>query len=425
MTHETPAPCGDDLKTLLSRYVDSELPADERLRVEEHTASCSGCRELLTIFQRNETLLGSSLATEKFGGELIESVMAEIRRDGLSAEARPVEDGAWEWLRGRPLVSSAAAALLAAGLVGLIGLSQNSRLGDLKRQLAAARTGIDDLAAAQQEQTRIAAARADEYERLIRGMRAEDALRLAPERWMLAYVEPTQPHHLVVRASFDGLLFRSFDVYRREEREPSDAFRRLNGERRLHKAEFTDASAAPGQGYVYKFRAYRGSGDTDFMESMPIALRLPLGLRLSPEKSVRIRCDEVARNLKVAVFTLEREVGGRTLSERFHVEPGRRIGEVRDVPGAGRIDFRTDVVLERLEEGNQTLAVSYTEPLLGPDGRPVLKRIEGGTFVPETAQRDEVLSVRSNLRCQLRPSSGAEGLVDLWKGGWILVRAAE
>ena len=30
--------CGDDLKTLLSRYVDGELSPEERARVEEHTA---------------------------------------------------------------------------------------------------------------------------------------------------------------------------------------------------------------------------------------------------------------------------------------------------------------------------------------------------------------------------------------------------
>jgi hypothetical protein len=241
---------------------------------------------------------------------------------------------------------------------------------------------------------------------------------------MLAYVEPTQPHHRVVRARFDDAMYRSFDVYRRGEHEPAEAFRRLNGDRRLTRPEYTDSGADADRGYVYKFRAYRGSGETDFAESHPIALRLPPSPRLDPEKALRVRCEEVARNLREAIFTLEREVAGRTVSQRFHVSPGQRIGEVRDVPGAGRVDFRTELVLERLQEGNQTLAVSYTEPALAADGRPVLKRIENGTFVPETVQRDEVLSVRTNLRCSLKPVAG-EGGVELWKGGWLQVRASE
>jgi hypothetical protein len=426
MNRDSLPPCGDDRKTQLSRYVDDELAPDERARLDEHLADCTPCRELLAVFQRNETLLGGSLATEKFGGEVIESVMAEIRRDGPSAEARPVEDGIWEWLRARPLLSSAATALLAAGLVGLAMIGQGSKLGAVQTALGRTQHRLEELGHAQQEIARAAADQADEYERLIRGLRAEDALRQAPERWMLAYVEPSQPHHLVVRASFNRQVYHTFDVYRRDEQKPDEAYRRLNGDRRLPQAEYVDGSAVPGQGYVYKFRAYRSGADADFVESLPVALRLPVVPGLAPERSLRLRCEEVARNLKLAVFTLERFVQGRTVAERFHVEPGQRIGEVRDVPGAGRIDFRTNLVLDRLEEGNQTLAVSYTEAVLGPDGRPVLKRLaDGGAFVPETVQRDEVLSVRSNLRCQLRSVDGPAESISLWKGGWLKVRAAD
>jgi len=64
--------CGDDMKTLLSRYVDGELSADERARVDEHIVACNPCRELLQIFQKNESLLSNALSTESFGNAVIE-----------------------------------------------------------------------------------------------------------------------------------------------------------------------------------------------------------------------------------------------------------------------------------------------------------------------------------------------------------------
>ena len=58
--------CGDDMKTLLSRHVDGELSPEERARVEEHVAACAPCRELLQIFQKNESILSNALSTASF-----------------------------------------------------------------------------------------------------------------------------------------------------------------------------------------------------------------------------------------------------------------------------------------------------------------------------------------------------------------------
>src|SRR6266513_567109 len=128
MEGKTPMACGDDMKTLLSRHVDGELSAEERARVEEHVAACAPCRELLQLFQKNESILSNALSTESFGNAVIESVISEIKRDGQPIEARPVEEGATEWFRSRPILQLAAAALLVIGLVVVLNASHNRDL---------------------------------------------------------------------------------------------------------------------------------------------------------------------------------------------------------------------------------------------------------------------------------------------------------
>src|SRR5437764_2430247 len=104
MEGKSPMACGDDLKTLLSRYVDGELSADERTAVEEHVSSCAPCRELLQIFQKNESLLSNALSTESFGNTVIEAVIGELKREGAPAEASAVEEEAPEAFRVRPIL---------------------------------------------------------------------------------------------------------------------------------------------------------------------------------------------------------------------------------------------------------------------------------------------------------------------------------
>src|SRR5262249_34297576 len=91
MEGRTPMSCGDDLKTLLSRYVDGELSSAERTRVDEHLVTCAPCRELLQIFQKNESLLSNALSTESFGNTVIEAVLSEIKSaDEMSSDGHPV-----------------------------------------------------------------------------------------------------------------------------------------------------------------------------------------------------------------------------------------------------------------------------------------------------------------------------------------------
>ena len=409
--------CGDDLKILISRHVDGELSPEERGRVEEHLAACAPCREMLELFRKNESILSNALSTESFGNAVIESVINEIKREGLP-EAKPVEESPFEWLRSRPILPLAAAALFIMGLVGILSFTHDRQISAVKGRFEAQ---LQSMSAKQQQQTEIVAKQSDDYEKLIRELRTEEALRRAPQGFVLAFMDT--PHHLVVRANFDAKLYGSFTVYRRGESEGDDRYVRMNGERRMESAEYVDTSVKRGNAYVYKFRAFRSSKEDDFIESLPIVMRVPKSQELAPEKSIRVQCVDIAVNFKLAKFLLHRVVGGRTVTEEFLVKPGEAVGDLREVPGFGRIDFRTGLTLERLVEGNQTLPVSYTTPQLDAEGKPVIKNFDGSTVEVATMQHEGVLSIRPNLRAFFR--SGAAADIDLWKGSWIQVRAQE
>jgi len=406
--------CGDDLKTLLSRYVDGELSPEERTRVDEHVAACVACREMLQIFQKNESLLSNALSTESFGNTVIEAVLTEIKRDEVPAEAKAVEE-APEVSRFKPMLQLAAAVLLVVGLIVMLNGSHSRELSDLQARL-------NKVVGIQQELTLRLSTTQEESNQLFRSMRTQDALRYAPEGWGLGYITP---QHLVVRASFDPKLYGAFALYRHAEGEADDRFVKLNGAR-LESPEYIDASVKPGQAYVYKFRAFRSTREDDFVESLPIIMRVPRVQELAPEKGIRVQCVDIAVTHKLAKFILNRVIDGHTVSEEFLVKPGERLGDVRDVAGVGTVDFRTNLTLDRLEDGNQTLAVSYVRALLDSNGQPIMESIsKNGTVVVKTENQEGVLSIRPNLRAFFRTSGAATADVDLWKGSWMQVRAQD
>jgi len=402
-------PCGDDLKTLLSRYVDGELSPEERTHVDEHVAACVPCRDLLQLFQKNESLLSNALSTESFGNTVIEAVISEIKRDGIPAEAKPVEE-VLELSRFKPALQLAAAALLIVGLVAVLSSSHG-------REMTALQSRLEQMSKSQEDLARRVATSQEESNQLILSMRTSDALLRAPEAWGLGYITP---QHIVVRASFDPKLYGAFALYRHAEGQSDDQFTKLNNAR-LESPEYIDTSVKPGQAYVYKFRAFRSAREDDFVESFPMIMRVPRVQELAPEKGIRVQCIDIAVTHKLAKFVLNRVVDGRTVSEEFLVKPGERLGEVR-----GNVDFRTNLTLDRLEDGNQTLAVSYVRALLDSNGQPIMDSIsKNGTVVVKTEQQEGVLSIRPNLRAFFRTAGAAAADVDLWKGSWLQVRAQD
>lgn len=410
--------CGDDVKTLLSRYVDGELSPEERSRVEEHTASCAPCRELLQIFQKNESLLSNALSTESFGNAVIESVISEIKREAAPVEAKPVDDGPAEmWVRSRPFLQLAAAAALIIGLVVVLNASHKTELEKMAVQVKSLSTKV-------QENSQNVSRMIDEHERTVAALRFDDALRRTPDQTTYAYVDA---RHLIVKSSFDLKKYGAFELYRRGEGEANDRYVRVNGDRRLDSPEFIDTTVKPGQAYVYKFRAFRSAKDEEFTESHPITMRVPRtpDQQLAVERSIRIQCVDIGYTLKVAKFLLHRVVDGKPVSEEFAIRLGEKLGEIREVPGFGKVDFRTNLTLDKLENGNQTLTVNYTTAVLDPSGKPVIERVHDGTIEVKTVQQEGVLSIRPNDRAYFRTAGAIAADVDLWKGGNLWVRSQD
>ncbi len=407
--------CGDDMKTLLSRYVDGELAPEERARCEDHVSACGPCRELLQIFQKNESLLSNALSTESFGNTVIESVMSEIKREALPMEAKPVEEGATEWLRSRPILPLAAAALFVVALIVVLSTSHNRDLDKLTVHMTKLSETVNN-------QNILIGRMHEEAEKAVVASRVDDATRHEQPRRIFAYVAA---QHLVVRASFDLKEYGSFAVFRRVEGEANDQFKKMNGERRLETPEYFDTSVKAGQAYVYKFRAYRTTKDDDYAESLPVTMRMPRAQEPAPDRSIRVQCLDIGVNYKVAKFLLHRQVNGKTLTAEFAIKPGDKLGEIVDIPGTGNVDFRTSLTLDRLEPGNQTLAVSYTKAMLDATGKEIIKRFKDGTVEVETEQVEGVLSIRPNFRAYFRTSGIGAADVELWKGSSLFARSQD
>jgi len=417
--------CGDDLKTLLSRFVDGELPPEERARVEDHLLSCEPCRELVSLFQKNENLLASALSTDAFGDAVIESVVRRIERTG-PPEAKPVEEGVIEWVRSRPWLQLAAAVLLVVGLLAMMSSSHSRQMAALQETANRANAFIAKQTEEQkkseseiQAQRRAASELAEQLGRLERRQRAEDAFRRAPEGSLWGFLETD--HYLVIKASFEGKGYTGFNVWRRGENDKPDAFGRLN-DKVLATPEYTDRAVKPGQGYVYRFQAIRPNGE--MVDSMPLYMRLPFAGDLSPEKTVRIYCENLSAPKDLGVFVLERLVNGKPVSARFYVELGKPIGGQAEV-GGSVIDFSTDLVLTRIENDTQPLLISYTTPVLDEQGKPMMDRIVGDVFVPKYFQYDVSIGSRENRRAVLKLTGTSSKATEesLWKGSFMRVRA--
>jgi hypothetical protein len=406
--------CGDDMKTQLSRYVDGELSPEERARVDEHVSACASCRELLQIFQKNESILSNALSTESFGNTVIESVMSELKREGPPIEASPVDEEAAGWFRLRPALQLAAAALLVIGLVVVLSGSYNRDLEKTSLQVRNLSTQVQTL-------SELLSKSSVDYEKTIAQLRLDQAHRGAREKDII--LARISPEHLIVKASFDLKQYTAFVLYRRNEGNRNEEFKAVSGKRRLDTPEYIDTDVKPGQGYVYKFRAYRSAREDEFVESFPYTMRVPR--ELDADRAIRVQCVDVGATFKQAKFLLQRIVDGRTVTAEFAIKPGERLGEVRDVAGVGKVDFRTNLTLDRLGDGDQTMTVRYTTAVLDASGKPVIVEWKDGTEEVKTVQEERVLSIRQNLRAFFCSSGAATADVELWKGSFIQVRAQD
>ena len=418
--------CGDEMKTLLSRYVDGELPKEERAKAEDHLLSCEPCCELLSLFQKNENLVASALSTDAFGEAMIESVVRKLGRIG-PPEAKPVDEGVIEWVRGRPWLPVAAGALFVLVLAIILNSNRSAEIKSLQGDLRRETDRNEALAeknrkteAELQNQLHHTVAIEEQLNRLDRDWKTDRAIKRAPERTIIGYLETA--HYLVAKASFGDKPFAGFNVYRRLEGEKDDtAWRKMNSDLLLT-PEFADVTVRPGQGYVYKFHAITPSGQ--LVESVPLIMKVPFAGEFSPEKSIWIHCQDLSAPKDLAVFILERVVNGRTVSAKFYTELGKTIGGKAKVDGA-EIDFTTDLVLARIEPGTEPLVTSYTEPVLDKDGNPMYERLVDNVFIASTQRFERSIGQRENKKAVLRlaGTTGPKAEQDLWRGSRLQVLA--
>lgn len=425
-TEGTPAPCPEEMQIRVSRYVDGELTPDERGAVDEHVSGCAACRDLLSLFQKNENLTAGALTTDAFGDAVVASVLQSLRKED-PPEARPVEETFGDWLRARPFLPLAAAALLVVGLVVILNASHRGQMGELKDRLSTQEKSVEDAAAnlrkaaataleIEQETARRNAA----YEKLIRDIRTDFAIANARHGTVLTSIEN---EGVLVKATFDPKGYDYYEVWRRGDL--STAYTQLSPELRLDKPEYLDRQAVPGQLYWYKFRAVKRGGVGGWVESASHPYRVPSRLETRLEEAIQIWCQDVSAPRDMAKFLLERTVKGRKISHVFYANLGEPIGDVVDVAGAGRVDFRTGLTVGRIQERQQALAISLSETLLDETGKELIERIENGRIIPASRQHSGALNLKTNDVVEMQPQ-GAPGqpAVPVWKGSWIVVPAA-
>jgi anti-sigma factor RsiW len=413
-------PCGDDMKSLLSRYVDGELPAEDRTKVDEHLAGCEGCRDLLGLFQKNENLLSSALSVDAFGDAVVASVMSELKRESPPM-ARPIEEGFGEWLRARPWLSLAAAALFVVGLIVLLNSSHARDIRDLKT--AVARQA--ELADGSRLQARAATEKAEQLVAHTIDLAAEFNRQALEAGFRRATQKAATPlgfladDYILVKAWFDPKEYRSFNVFRRTD-SAKEEFQRLN-DKPLDQPEFQDREFKPGQGYIYRFEGIRADGKT--VPSPSIFMRAKGKPELSPERTVRIYCEYLTAPRDLGKFWVQKQVNGKTVSKDFHVRLGERIGGRVAVADVGEVDFTTEFVLAAIGDGIETGAVIYTAPVLDQQGQPVIDEIVNGVAIPMTTQVEVPFPSRPNKKAVLRRVTGTQGQVDeiLWAQSSIRV----
>jgi len=137
--------CTEEMGTLLSRYVDEELAAEERKSVETHLEKCGSCRDVLNLFQRNDNVLNNALVGEAFGAQTVDAVMTEIKRlEEPTIVAPMVEEAPPQPVQIRQVVQvtkmwpfAAAAGLMVACFAGFLLLNRMSGGGKAEQVVVA------------------------------------------------------------------------------------------------------------------------------------------------------------------------------------------------------------------------------------------------------------------------------------------------
>ncbi len=390
----SPAACSDEMGLALSRYVDRELPADARAKLESHVASCPACRDLLGVFQRNEGILSNSLAGEVFGAQAVDDVMARIRREEGPTVVAPVVEEAPSpaWRSWRTWAGAAAAALVALSLGWALAPrgASPAELARLRSEVAEARASGQQTVAALEDRVR-------EMTAELRDVMARAALQGAPDKTGLAYLNERA---IVVQANFSPAKFSSFSIWRL--RAGTQDWKELKAG--LAAPTYRDTDVEPGVLYQYKFRALF-TDRNEWIESAPVQERLPLAGGRDPSQSVRVTFVAALPDGSQGTFRVERYVNHRWISRTYPVAKGSLIG-AKEVLPEGEIDFGTGYEFESVVAGQETIVGSIG-----------------------TGSEPRVLASWPNRQARLRRTTAApkdaEPAVSIWRDRDVLLPAAK
>lgn len=392
---------------LLSKYADHETTPDERKRVEEHLATCPPCKEMLSIFLRNESMLSKALAREEFGEKMVDRVMDEIQGP---AEAEPDESTRWERfteaMRERPWIPTAAAAALFLGLVGIVIAFHSASDRRLRGEVEALRRTVESAGANHQKQQDASSARLKEMHADFMRERLKNAHDIPGNSSAAAFFY----HAIVVRARFvNREQFVSYSVERSDD--DGKTWKELRSG--LSDSEYEDSSVVPGRTYWYRFLGMKRTADKT--ESVPVRLQAPPRNGLDPEKCFRIQCVEIGPNNDVATFAVTRFVNRTPVTWHFTVLLGQRIGRAEQTP-QGLVDFSTGLEFETVEMGDETIKVTFAWPMFDPETRePVFDTAGRQRY----ELRDQILSIRPNKRAVFR--AAGRNAFKVWRDGEVLI----
>jgi hypothetical protein len=407
---------------LLSKYVDNEATPEERRRVEEHLGRCAACKELLSIFMRNESMLGNSLTRESYGEEIVDRVMDRIDEP---PEAEPAEETRWErfgsFLRERPWIQLAAAALFMVATIVIVMASHSARDNELRREVADLKQKVldQDLVLREERENEQHRTQAmldrmrDLHGDLLQARMAGAGRDIPGNSNSVAYFYDG----VAVCARFSGKeRFVSYTVWRSDDGGKGYAKLREG----LNEPEYVDTTVEPGHEYWYKFTARRANLES--VESVPVRIVPPLRGGLDPRKCFSIRCTEIGVNNDVATFAVTRYVNQAPVTYHFTVRLGQPLGRPVQTP-AGEVDFATGFELDSIEMGDETLKVTFAWPKYDDQMNPI--EIAPGQQAYDL--RDHILSIRSNSRAVLRPSTSPSGknVQKVWRDGELLIAIGE
>ncbi len=367
--------CSHEWGELLSKHVDGEAADDEKARLEDHLRGCPDCRDLLAIFQRNENMLDNALTGEAFGSNIVEGVMAELRREEEPTVIAPVVEEPPARTRWFPiLLGISAAAAIVLSTVALVmprGLDDETR-----RRLDAQGRTNETLAKALRDVRAMADLTSHQFvtqltdqDREILRLRAGEQVPVG-ETWAMTNTQRSVFIGIKVR---DVSIFKSFDIERTEH--GKNEWKSIATG--LLQPSYTDASLTPNVYYDYRYIGTFDTGKKD--EPMPPVtnVHVAAGEMSGPEQLIDIRFIGNLPNLDQATFRLSRRVGEKDYERTVNVKRGEMIGG-HFVFDEKEIDFTTGLVLQALVETDEVTFItvgSSSQSISRVNVRADLKRV--------------------------------------------------